>query len=428
MPFGSLRRLVDAAVPHLGVLALALLRRLPAGTRSVGPRTPEGRLKVTFLILNVYTMGGTVRTTLNLAGHLARSHEVEIISVVRSREKPFFRFPPGVRVTTLDDRIGNRSRRFRLLERHFVHLPSRLAHPDDVRYYVFSLWTDLLLLRRLRRMRGVLITTRPALNLIAARHAPRDLVTIGQEHTHFRTHAPRLAEAIRATYYRLDTLAVLTAADLRDYAEALGGRSPRLAQFPNAVPDLDGGLSPLTSPTIVAAGRLTFGKGFDMLIDAFAMVAPKHPDWQLHIYGKGEERDNLQQRIADRGLDEFIRLRGNRKRMGRVLADASISVLSSRNEGFPMVLIEAMSKGLAVVSFDCPTGPAEIITHGQDGLLVPNGDVGALARALDELMGDDAARHRLGTAALATSEHYDLDIIGWRWDELIRVLAPPPKK
>jgi len=109
--------------------------------------------------------------------------------------------------------------------------------------------------------------------------------------------------------------------------------------------------------------------------------------------------------------------------MGRVLAGGSIFVLSSRTEGFGMVIIEAMSKGLPVISFDCPSGPAEIITHDQDGLLVPNGDVGALARALDELMGDDGARHRLGTAALTTSERYDLDIIGWRWDELIRVLA-----
>jgi glycosyltransferase involved in cell wall biosynthesis len=114
-----------------------------------------------------------------------------------------------------------------------------------------------------------------------------------------------------------------------------------------------------------------------------------------------------------------VHLMGSTNTMGEELAKASVYAMSSRFEGFPMVLLEAMSKGLAVVSFDCPRGPADLITPGEDGLLVPNGDVDGLARGLLQLIEDEELRRRMGAAAVRTAARYEVEAVGRQWDRLL---------
>jgi glycosyltransferase involved in cell wall biosynthesis len=355
-------------------------------------------------------MGGTIRTCLTLAEHLAKHGPVEVISIVRSRDEPFFPFPEGVTVTVLDDRRGGWRR----------GLPSLLVHPDDHTFAKLNLRTDIALLRRLRHMRsGVLVTTRPGFNVLAARHAPPGLTVVGQEHMNVASHLPGLTHDIERSYGRLDALAVLTDADRADYARMLANARTTIEQIPNAVPELDGGVADPASPIVVAAGRLTPQKGFDLLIPAFRTVADEHPGWQLRIHGAGPQRPELRRLIADHDLYEHVFLMGPTARLGEALAQGSIFVLSSRFEGFGMVIVEAMSKGLAVVSFDCPRGPSEIIRDGVDGVLVPELDVSALGRAISDLAGDHDRRAALGRAAIEAARRYDREAIGRRWDALL---------
>src|SRR4051794_2873867 len=144
-------------------------------------------------------MGGTIRTTLNLAGQLAERHDVEILSLVRLRDEPFFELPAGVTVTALDDQ---RSGAASFVQRRLSRRASVLITTADGRAgKLASLWTDLALARALRsRGSGVMISTRPALNLVAASVAPEALVTIGQEHMNFAAHSRPLRRAIRRTY------------------------------------------------------------------------------------------------------------------------------------------------------------------------------------------------------------------------------------
>jgi glycosyltransferase involved in cell wall biosynthesis len=379
----------------------------------VRPGEPDGFEGVRILLMHAYGMGGTIRTCLTLAEHLAEHGPVEVISFVRTRDEPFFPFPEGVTVTVLDDRRGGWRRR----------LPSLLVHPDDHTYAKLSLRTDIALLRRLRRMRsGVLVTTRPGFNVLAARHAPPELTVVGQEHMNIASHLPGLTRDIERTYGRLDALAVLTDADRADYARMLGAAHTRVEQIPNAVPALGGGVASPDSTIVVAAGRLTPQKGFDLLIPAFADVAREHPDWQLRIHGAGPQRPELRRLIVEHDLYSNVFLMGSTAQLGEALAQGSIFVLSSRFEGFGMVIVEAMSKGLTVVSFDCPRGPSEIITDGHDGVLVPALDVAALGAAISKLASDRERRARLGAAAIETAKRYDRETIGERWDALLSKL------
>jgi glycosyltransferase involved in cell wall biosynthesis len=401
----------------LGPVAVALHRAaMPVAARLTRRRRAAGGPATHILLEHAWGMGGTIRTTLNIAGYLAGEGPVEIVSSRRARQRPFLAFPPGVEVSALDDRTQPRG----VVARVLARLPSLLIHPYDYAYPKASLWSDLALVRRLRSLQaGILIGTRPAFNLVAARLAPPGVATVGVENMNFHSHRPPLARDIARHYGKLDALVVLTGDDERDYSALLDGSRTLVERIPNALPSLGGGVAALDERVVVAAGRLTGQKGFDLLIRAFAEVVRVAPDWKLRIYGGGPKRPELERLIADLGLGGSVSLMGTTDDIGQELARGSLFALSSRFEGFGMVIVEAMSKGLPVVSFDCPRGPSEIVGDGVDGLLVPNGDVGAFARALLELIGDDERRRSFGAAALEKSRRYEMGAIGTRWDELL---------
>jgi glycosyltransferase involved in cell wall biosynthesis len=386
-------------------------------TRRPASGGDEGRIHI--VLEHAWGVGGTIRTSFNLARHLAERWDVEIVSARRSREEPFMAFPPGVTVTALDDR----TKRPRLIARALGALPSVLIHPYDYVYPRASLWSDVVLIRKLRSIRsGVLIGTRPAYSLVVARLAPPGVVKVSVENMNFHSHRRRLSRDVRRELHRFDAIVVLTGEDARDYRAELNGAPTRVERIPNALPELGGGRSPLSERAIAGVGRLTGQKGFDLLIRAFATVVRERPDWELRIYGDGSQRPELERLIAELGLNGSVRLMGATSEIGEELSRASVFALSSRFEGFGMVLVEAMSKGLPVVSFDCPRGPSEIVDDGVDGVLVPNGDVEALARALVELTGDDRRRRELGAAGLEKSRRYEIGAIGERWDALLAEL------
>lgn len=381
-------------------------------------------MTVRFLLLNAYTVGGTVRTVYNQANTLAAAgHDVEIASVWRQRKTSAFRLDPRVRLRPLVDTTDETAGWRRRLELRARNRPSRLVPPAEVRYDRFNRLTDRRIVHYLRSLDGGLVVgTRPALNLLVARHAPASVVTVGQEHLHYARHKPELARELDRHYRDLHALCVLTAADEADYRRVLEGSGVRIARIPNSLAETGPARSPLDRPVVVAAGRLVKSKGFHTMIEAFAHVAHDHPEWQLRIFGAGPERDRLRKLVEERRLTDNVHLRGVTDHLDEELAQASAFALSSRHEGFGMVLAEAMSHGVPVVSFDCPVGPREIITDGHDGLLVPMGDNAGLAVALNRLIEDPRLRRTLGENAVVSARRYSAEEIGPQWESLFAEL------
>ncbi len=175
-------------------------------------------------------------------------------------------------------------------------------------------------------------------------------------------------------------------------------------------------------PWISAMGRLTRQKGFDLLLQAFAKIAGKHPDWGLMIIGEGELRGELEELTTRLGLSQSVTFTGLLANPLPALRGSKLFAMASRFEGFPYAALEAMACGLPVIYTDCPSGPREIIRDGVDGLLVPNGDVAALATAMDRLMSDDGERRRLAARASEVLERFGAEKIVAQWEDLLAAL------
>jgi GalNAc-alpha-(1->4)-GalNAc-alpha-(1->3)-diNAcBac-PP-undecaprenol alpha-1,4-N-acetyl-D-galactosaminyltransferase len=184
------------------------------------------------------------------------------------------------------------------------------------------------------------------------------------------------------------------------------------------------GVSPQKGHVLVAMGRLERQKGFDILLKAFSMIARRHRSWTLKIMGEGSLRGDLRKLSEDLNLTGQVHFAGVQVDPFAHLRQADLFVLSSRFEGFPNALCEAMACGLPAISFDCPSGPSDIIRHGIDGLLVPPEDTDALAAALDDLMTNKARRECLAARAPEVLERFSIERVLSLWDRLFAVLAP----
>lgn len=377
-------------------------------------------MKIAFLIHNVYGIGGTIRTTLNLAAALADRHEVEIASMLRHRETPRFAVDPRVTVVPLVDIRPNSedSADPRL------HRPADVFPTAEKRYKQYSRLTDLRAEEYLRTCDAdVVIGTRPGVNVYLARFGPARALRIAQEHLTHDTHSKKLRTELARHYRTLDAVVTTTEADAAVYRAKMRLPGVQILAVPNSVPETDTPPADHAAKVIAAAGRLTRPKRFDLLIDAFSDVATQHPDWSLRIYGTGTDRDRLQQLIDDHSLGKQAELMGARSPIEPEFAQAAIVASASDHESFGMTLVEAMRCGVPVVSTDCPLGPAEIIHDGVDGRLVPVGDRKALAYALGDLMADEGARRRMGQAALTAARRYDPGPIARTYDDLFTELA-----
>lgn len=215
----------------------------------------------------------------------------------------------------------------------------------------------------------------------------------------------------------LDAFVVLTKAD------AFSWQCIREAHvIPNPIiinPDYH---SNCESKNIIAIGRLNEQKGFERLIEAWSLIHADNQDWRLTIFGEGEQQKELEELIVEKGVTSTCFIKPPTQHIAHEYHNSSMLVMSSRFEGLPMVLLEAMSYGLPCISFNCPHGPADIIKNDINGLLVENGNIKQLASAIEKLTKDALLRKKMGEQAFCTSENYRIDNIIQKWIDLFNEL------
>jgi glycosyltransferase involved in cell wall biosynthesis len=170
-------------------------------------------------------------------------------------------------------------------------------------------------------------------------------------------------------------------------------------------------------PFILSVGRLSHEKGFDLLIDAYSRL--QAPNVDLLISGEGPERENLEKQIKDLNLTGNVKLIGFKSNLQDYYAQAEVFVLSSRNEGYPNVLVEAMGMGCACVAVDCEYGPSEIINNGINGLLVNQQDTVALSEAIDKILNNSSLKSKFSEKAKLINETNSIERISANWEQLI---------
>ena len=221
---------------------------------------------------------------------------------------------------------------------------------------------------------------------------------------------------------RYDRFVVLTEADKANWSEV---KNVTVIQNPICFHPSE--QAPLDTKIVLAVGRLAYQKGFDRLLAAWGQIAAQVPEWTLVFAGDGELRDELQAQADRIGISDRIQFAGNIRDIASWYANASVVALSSHYEGLPMVLLEAQAFGVPAVSFDCPCGPSEVIRDGENGFLVPEGNVDALAAALLRIMENDEERIRMGQNAFRDASRWDIEIIMPQWIQLFEETSSSPR-
>lgn len=368
----------------------------------------SSRLSVAFLVFNLDGMGGTSRSAITQANALARRGNVDVrlVSVTRSADSPHYPVDPAVGVDHLVDARGDdpRAKRpSRLVPKRWDGQFSELT--DEGMSALADLDVDLV------------VTVTPALMAAAVQLLPAGTKVLHQEH---RSSADRVGgmEPLLAFAPRVAAVALLTRSAADWLGAELGTVAPELVVMPNPLPVATQPRSDLRSRTIVTAGRIVPEKQFIHLLRAFEQVAGDLPGWRLRILGDGPLRPELIAHAAKAGLAGRVELPGAVADMAPEWAQAAICAMSSKTEGFPLVAQEAMSAGVPVVTYDCPSGPRELVEHDVSGLLVGAGAKAGLAAALHSLASDPDLLARLGEGALAASRRYDADAIAAEWEAL----------
>ena len=364
------------------------------------------------LVIQSLNCGGAERVMSIMANYWAeKAWEITLITLDDGSTQPFFEIDCRVRI-----------------------IPLALA--GSSRTALDGLWKNLMRVFKLRR---AILKTNPdavisfmgrtnVITLLATRGTKVPVLVSDRSDPALSSPGRFWKGLSRCTYPRAEIVVVQTQVALGHFSR--GVRSHALI-IPNPVlppsqPQKELGFV-LTKPLAASMGRLIHAKGFDLVLRAFARISCRHPQWTLAIVGEGPLRTTLEDLCDELRIRDRVLFTGLVKDPAEILSRADLFVMSSRFEGFPNALCEAMGHGVAVISTDCPSGPRAIIRNNIDGILIPNGDVGALAAAMDRLMGDEGERKRLGLIATCVTERFRLDKVMAMWEAaLSRALHQQP--
>ncbi|MFW2006905.1 glycosyltransferase family 4 protein [Acinetobacter baumannii] len=355
--------------------------------------------KICFLIGNLNSSGGTERVTSLIANKLSEkeNYQIVILSLVDGL-KPFFPLNTNIDFFSLyKEKISFKKNLFGVIWkiRNFIKFQKidTLIVVDTISC-VFTI---------------------PALFGLETKH-------IAWEHFNFKNDNGvsfrNLGRRWAARY--CDYVVTLTNKDITFWLQSLKKVRTKLICIPNPNPYQDMMNQPsLTHKIVLTVGRLTYVKGYDLLLKVWEKVCEEDSEWTLYIVGGGEEEENLKKLASNLNILNRIVFYGIQSDVSTFYKSSSIFCLTSRNEGLPMVLLEAQSYGLPIVSFDCDTGPSDIVTHGVNGYLIPMGNLERMAYFLKKIMQEKENYKSFSEEAIEKSKKFHIENIIEQWCEII---------
>lgn len=349
---------------------------------------------------DVTNSGGTEKVAITIANELNKMDEfnVSFVSLVEKDPEPFFHVDESIPRHTIYDHVV----------RGITHLPGIIRRTRKlVKKYDVDVLIDI---------DGIL-----EMYTIAATARLKTKV-ISWEHYNFYQHpiVPYRKYTRKIAARWAATIITLTDEDKCYYEGNLKCKCPvkRIYNpviWPKTEAEYD-----IESKTIISAGRLTYQKGFDILVDVAVLFIKNYPDWKWLILGTGEDEKMLKEKIKEKGLGNQVILKGEVDNMKDYYSHASMYVMTSRFEGLPMTLLETKPYKLPLVSFNCKTGPSELIEDGVNGFLVKEGDNQGLADAIETLMNDKALRKQFSDNAQNGVERFELEPIVKEWVNVLK--------
>lgn len=346
--------------------------------------------KIGFLINTLAKSGGTERVATVLANALSElDYEVEVICMSKSTES-FYTLNDRVRVSYLSEKSSVKLTDYWSLGKRLI---KAAGHLD----YIIGVGMDLCVLT------------------IPLKMFVKTIKVIGWEHFNLTVRGPVVGLGRKLGVWFADHIITLTNHDCEQYRK----RTKKVRCIYNPVTINMDPVSNYTSRRILCVGRLTHQKGFDMMVNIWAGIHMRYPEWQLAIVGNGEDESELKSQAAAAGVGNSLEFFEATRDVAAFYSSASIYAMSSRYEGLPLVLIEAQSAGLPLIAFDCETGPKEVITDGYNGYLIPAFDEEVFKEKLQSLMKDASLRQEMGKNSLVNSNKFSKANIVPQWCEIL---------
>lgn len=375
-------------------------------------------MKLIYCMASVYNPGGMERVLLNKVSWFATKdgYEVMVVTTDQQGRPPFYQFPENVRMVDLGINYSVDNGRSPIVKIN-SYFQKRRKHRKAL--------TDLLLKERV----DVVISLYPSESSFIPKIKDGSKKVLELHlNRYFRLQYGRsgllgLADRFRSRQdiriaRKFDRFVVLTKEDAGYWRDL-----PNLEVIPNAAPSVPDISYDALCRRVIAVGRLDYQKGFDRLIDAWAMIPEDlRRNWRLDIFGQGEWKEILQERIKRLGIVASAGINPPTKDIFKEYSSSSFIVMSSHYEGLPMVLIEAMCCGLPGVCFDFKCGPKDIIRDGQNGILVPEGDIQALSKAMATIMRDESLRSRMSAEARKVADDYSEGNVMEKWERCFKEL------
>lgn len=373
-------------------------------------------MRIIYCIAKTHNSGGMERVLANKANYLIdQGHEIIIITTDQCGKQPYF--PLDARIRCYDLGINYEENNGASFGNKLIHYPfKQIRHKKRLGKLLKQLKADIVISMFCNDASFITDINDGSKKIVEIHFSKFKRLQYGRKGIWKMADWYR-TKADEKLVKKFDRFVVLTQED-----KGYWGNLPNMEVIHNMLSFHSKEIAPLENKRVLAIGRYTYQKGFDYLLDAWKIVHREKPDWTLDIVGDGELQAQLQEQIFNNQLDSSVCLRPPTKKIEDIYKEASILVMSSRYEGLPMVLLEAESCGLPVVSFTCKCGPKDIVTDGMDGFLVPEADIDTLANRILLLMEDDKLRRDMGKAAKENSERFSEIIIMKEWIKLFENL------